>query len=162
MTISVGDRLPQGTLAKLGADGPEAVDLATLTAGRKVVIFAVPGAFTPTCSSAHLPSFIRNKDDILAKGVDEIICITVNDVFVVQAWGEATGANAAGITMLADGTGDFTEALGLGFSAPPVGLMRRSQRYSMVVEDGVVTALNLEENPGVCDLSGGETMLVQL
>lgn len=159
MTISVGDQLPQGTLARIGANGPEAVDVQTLTKGRKVVIFAVPGAFTSTCSSAHVPSFIRTHDDIRAKGVDEIVCISVNDVFVMQAWGEATGANAAGITMLVDGTGDFTEALGMSFDAPPVGLMRRSKRYAMVVEDGKVTVLNAEENPGVCDMSGGEAIL---
>lgn len=159
MTIKTGDRLPKASLARLGAKGPEAIDTEALTKGRKVVIFAVPGAFTPTCSSAHVPSFIRSKDAILAKGVDEIVCVSVNDVFVMQAWGEATGANKAGITMLADGSGDFTAALGLSFDGPPAGLFRRSKRYSMLVEDGVITHINLEESPGVCDLSGGETMV---
>lgn len=162
MTISIGDRLPNGTLSRLGPNGPEAIEVEALTKGRKLVLFAVPGAFTPTCSSAHVPSFMRTKDDILAKGIDEIVCVSVNDVFVMQAWGEATGANAAGISMLADGTGAFTEALGLSFDAPPVGLMKRSQRYSMLVEDGVVTALNVEDDGGVCNLSGGETMLEQI
>ena len=159
MTISTGDRLPAATLARLGANGPEQVDLGSLTAGRKVVIFAVPGAFTPTCSSAHVPSFIRTKDKLAAKGVDEVICVSVNDVFVMKAWGDQTGAHAAGITMLADGTGQFTRDLGLAFDAPPVGLMTRSKRYAMVVEDGVVTTLNLETSPGTCELSAGEAIL---
>ena len=159
MTISQGDRLPAATLARLGANGPEQIDLASLTAGRKVVLFAVPGAFTPTCSSAHVPSFIRTKDKLMAKGVDEIICVSVNDVFVMKAWGEATGATAAGISMMADATGQFTKDLGLAFDAPPVGLLARSKRYAMVIEDGVVTTLNLETATGTCELSAGETIL---
>jgi cytochrome c peroxidase len=157
-TISTGDRLPDGQLIRLGAKGPEPVSIESLTKGRKVVIFAVPGAFTPTCHSAHVPSFIRTKDQFDAKGVDEIICVSVNDPFVMQAWGEATGATAAGITMLAD-TGAYTAALGLSFDAPPVGLMGRSKRYSMLVEDSVVRVLNLEQAPGTCELSGGEALL---
>ncbi len=159
MTISTGDKLPEATLGKIGDSGPEQVSTADLTAGRKVIIFAVPGAFTPTCHAAHVPSFIRNRAALMEKGVEEIICVSVNDPFVMKAWGEATGATEAGITMLADGTGAFTKALGLDFDAPPVGLMGRSQRYAMLVEDGVVKVLNVEESPGTCELSAGEAML---
>ena len=162
MTISTGDRLPAADLIRLGPSGPEAVSTEALTKGRKVIIFAVPGAFTPTCHSAHVPSFIRQKDALMAKGVDEIVCVAVNDPFVMKAWGEATGANTAGISMLSDGTGAFTAALGLAFDAPPVGLMGRSKRYAMLVEDGVVEVLNMEQAPGTCELSGGEAMLESL
>lgn len=159
MTISVGDQLPEANLLRLGDEGPEAVALSSLTKGRKVVIFAVPGAYTPTCHSAHVPSFIRTKDAFAAKGVDEIICVSVNDPFVMKAWGEATGAAGAGITMLADGESTLTKAIGMDFDAPPAGLMARSKRYAMMVEDGVVKVLHAEESPGVCETSGGEAML---
>ena len=159
MAISVGETLPAATLTKLGEAGPEAVELETLTKGRKVVLFAVPGAFTPTCHSAHVPSFIRTKDQFDAKGVDEIICISVNDPFVMKAWGEATGASEAGLTMLGDAESAFTKAIGMDFSAPPAGLIARSSRYAMLVEDGVVKALHLEESPGQCEISGGEALL---
>ena len=162
MPISTGDTLPEASFSRIGANGPEQVALADLTRGRKVAIFAVPGAFTPTCHSAHVPSFIRTKDGFAAKGVEEIICISVNDPFVMKAWGEATGATAAGLTLLADGTGAFTAAIGMDFSAPPVGLMGRSKRYAMVVEDGKVTVLHAEESPGVCDVSGGEALLAAI
>lgn len=159
MTISTGDKLPEATLVQMGAEGPQEVSLADKTAGRKVVIFAVPGAFTPTCHSAHVPSFIRTKEQFDQKGVDEIICVSVNDPFVMNAWGEATGANAAGITMLADAQSAFTTAIGMNFDAPPVGLMARSKRYAMLVEDGVVKQLNTESSPGECEISAGEGLL---
>jgi cytochrome c peroxidase len=159
MPISVGDRLPDATLQRIGDAGPESVSLKDKTAGRKVVIFAVPGAFTPTCHSAHVPSFIRTHDAFKAKGVDEIICVSVNDPFVMKAWGEATGATAAGLTLLADAKSDFTTAIGMNFDAPPAGLMARSKRYAMLVEDGVVKQLNIEESPGTCEISGGEALL---
>lgn len=162
MTLTVGEKLPAATLLKIGANGPEAVDLAALTAGRKVVIFAVPGAYTGVCTTAHVPSFIRTKPQFDAKGVDEILCVSVNDPFVMAAWGEATGASAAGITLLADAEAAFTKAIGMAFSAPPVGLIDRSARYAMLVEDGVVTVLNREESPGVCELSAGEGLLAAL
>lgn len=161
MTISKGDRLPEGTLVKLGANGPEQVTIDALTKGRKLAIFAVPGAYTPTCHSAHVPSFIRTKAGFDAKGVDEVICISVNDPFVMKAWGDDTGATAAGITMLAD-AGDYTKALGLSFDAPPVALMGRSKRYAMYVVDGVVEVLHLEEAPGTCEISGGEALLAAI
>lgn len=162
MTLTVGEKLPAATLLKIGANGPEAVDLAALTAGRKVVIFAVPGAYTGVCTTAHVPSFIRTKPQFDARGVDEILCVSVNDPFVMAAWGEATGATAAGITLLADAEAAFTKAIGMDFSAPPVGLIDRSARYAMLVEDGVVTVLNREESPGVCELSAGEGLLAAL
>ncbi|WP_294622623.1 peroxiredoxin [uncultured Roseovarius sp.] len=159
MSISKGDKLPDATLVQMGAEGPEEVALADKVKGRKVVIFAVPGAYTPTCHSAHVPSFIRTKDQFDAKGVDEVICVSVNDPFVMGAWGEATGAAAAGITMLGDPESAFTKAIGMDFTAPPVGLIARSKRYAMVVEDGVVAALHEEENPGACEVSAGEALL---
>lgn len=162
MAISTGEALPDVTLVQMGAEGPEPVALADKVKGRKVVIFAVPGAFTPTCHSAHVPSFVRTKDQFDAKGVDEIICVSVNDPFVMKAWGEATGASAAGITMLADPQSEFTKAIGMNFDAPPAGLMGRSLRYAMIADDGKVTVLQAEENPGVCDVSGGESLLEAL
>lgn len=162
MTISVGDRLPDASFVRIGGSGPEQIALGPLLTGRKVVIFAVPGAFTPTCHSAHVPSFIRTRDGFTEKGVDEIICIAVNDPFVMRAWGEATGATAAGITMLADPASEFTSAIGLAFNAPPVGLLARSRRYAMLVEDGVVTALHLEDSPGTCETSAGEALLAAI
>jgi peroxiredoxin len=161
MTFKVGDRLPDAKLLRLGENGPEAVELAPKLAGRKVVIFAVPGAFTPTCSNAHVPSFIRTADRLREKGVDEIICISVNDPFVMKAWDEATGAGKAGITMLGDADSSFTEALGLAFDAPAAGLYRRSRRYAMVADDGVVTVFNLEPDTD-CSVSAGEAILEAL
>ncbi|WP_282095909.1 peroxiredoxin [Epibacterium ulvae] len=157
--ISVGDTLPNATFTRLGTEGPEAVELSTLTNGRKVAIFAVPGAFTPTCHSAHVPSFIRTKDQLSQKGIEDIICVSVNDPFVMKAWGEATGAETAGLTLLADAESSFTAAIGMQFDAPPAGLLARSKRYALLAEDGVVKVLNVEENPGQCELSAGEALL---
>ncbi|SMY08406.1 peroxiredoxin [Flavimaricola marinus] len=162
MTITQGAALPDATLTAMGSDGPETVSLSDKVKGRKVVIFGLPGAFTGTCSTAHVPSFIRTKDAFAAKGVDEIICVSVNDPFVMGAWGESTGATAAGITMLGDADASFTKALGMNFTAPPVGLFDRSKRYSMMVEDGKVTILNEEGSPGECEISAGETLLGQI
>ena len=162
MTISTGDRLPDADLIRLGDKGPEKVSVAELTRGRKVVIFAVPGAFTPTCHSAHVPSFIRTKSGFEAKGVDEIVCLSVNDPFVMKAWGEATGATGAGITMLADAMSELTKSIGMNFDAPPAGLVARSARYAMLVEDGVVKVLHREEAPGTCERSGGEALLAAI
>jgi peroxiredoxin len=162
MAISEGDTLPEATLAHMGADGPEQTKLSELTKGRKIVVFGLPGAYTGTCSTAHVPSFIRTMDGFTAKGVDSVYCISVNDPFVMGAWGDATGATAAGITMLGDPESEFTKAINMAFTAPPVGLFDRSKRYAMVVEDGKVTTLHLEENPGVCDISGGEALLAAI
>lgn len=162
MTISQGDKLPDAKLLKIGEKGPETVNLSDKTQGRKVVIFAVPGAFTPTCHSAHVPSFIRTKDDFAAKGVDEIICISVNDPHVMKAWGQATGATDAGLTLLADGDGAYTRALGMDFTAEAAGLIGRSSRYAMYVVDGTVQVLHREENAGTCEISGGEALLAAI
>lgn len=162
MKISVGDRLPGAILLRIGENGPETVDLAAKLKGRKVVLFGLPGAFTGVCTTAHVPSFIRAKPGFDAKGVDEVICVTVNDPFVVKAWTDATGAEAAGITTLADAESAFTSAIGMAFSAPPVGFVNRSQRYSLYAEDGVVKILKIEEARGACEISAGETLLAEL
>jgi glutaredoxin/glutathione-dependent peroxiredoxin len=162
MTISTGDRLPGAQLMQMGDNGPETVDLGALLGGRKVAILAVPGAFTPTCHSAHLPGFVRHRAALAEKGVAAVLCIAVNDPFVMAAWDRATGAGAGGVTMLADPEGTFTRAIGMAFDAPPAGLIGRSQRYAMLVEDGVVTRLNREESPGVCDISGAAAMLAAI
>ncbi len=162
MTLSVGDTIPDATLLRLGADGPEEVALSSLTKGRKVVIFALPGAYTGVCTTAHVPSFMRTKSDFEAKGVDEVICLSVNDPFVMKAWAESTGAEAAGLTFLGDASSEFTTAVGMDFTAPPAGLISRSKRYAMVVDDGVVTVLHAEDNPGVCETSGGEALLAAI
>ena len=159
MTIGTGDALPDAKLLKMGAQGPEIVDLNALCAGKRFAIFALPGAFSSTCSSAHVPSFIRTIDQFKAKGIDEIFCISVNDVFVMKEWGIQTGASEAGIHMLADGDGSFTKAMGRDFSALPLGFVNRSKRYAMLVEDGKITTLHEETRTGICDLTGGEALL---
>jgi peroxiredoxin len=159
--IEVGQKLPNATLTMMGPDGLQHVDLASRLKGRRVIIFGLPGAFTPTCSSAHLPSFMRTKPQFDAKGVDEIICLSVNDPHVMRAWGETSGGAAAGITFLADQASEFTKAIGMEFTAPPAGFFDRSKRYSMFVEDGVVTIFNPEIEKG-CAISGGENLLDQI
>lgn len=161
MTIKVGDKLPQGKLMRLGEDGrPEMVDMADLAQGR-VAIFGLPGAYTGTCTTAHMPSFIRTADQFRAKGVDRIICLTVNDAFVATAWAKDTGADKAGIEVLADADGSVTEAMGLNFDAPPAGLFGRCKRCAMLTADGTVTVFQIEESPGVCTVTGGEALLEQ-
>lgn len=159
MAISVGDKLPSATLRYMGADGPVETLTDDLCAGKKVVFFGLPGAFTGTCTTAHLPSFVRTADKFAAKGVDEIVCVAVNDVFVMQSWAKSTGADASPIQMLADADSSFTKALGLDFSAAPVGLIDRSKRYAMLVENGTVAALEIDDNPGECTISAGESFL---
>ncbi|SMX39962.1 peroxiredoxin [Octadecabacter ascidiaceicola] len=159
MTISVGDKLPDVMLVKMGEEGPEQISVSTLTEGRTVAIFAVPGAFTPTCHSAHVPSFIRTKSEFLESGVDEIICLSVNDPFVMGNWGEVTGATEAEIAMIGDPSAEFTKAIGMDFTAPPAGLINRSKRYAMLVMDGEVKILHEEKSPGECEISAGEALL---
>ena len=161
MTIAEGVKLPEATLLHMGDNGAEAVALAERLKGRKVVIFGLPGAYTGTCSTAHVPSFIRTAKKFADKGVDEIICVSVNDPFVMKAWGEATGATAAGITMLADADASFTKALGLTFDVPHLGFFNRSKRYSLLAEDGVVTRYKPETWTG-CEISAGEHLLSQI
>ncbi len=161
MGISVGDKLPDARMVRMGEDGPENVQFQDVLKGRKVVIFALPGAFTGPCSTIHLPSFIRTADQFREKGVDEIICIAVNDPFALKAWGEATGATEAGISLLGDAEAQLTNALDMAFTAPHIGLIGRSNRYAAIVEDGVVTAVSVDD-PGVCDVSTGEKFLATL
>ena len=159
MTISVGDKLPDVTLVKATESGPEQVNAAEYFKGKKVALFSVPGAFTPTCSARHLPGYVEKADELKSKGVDEIVATAVNDAFVMGAWNNASGSND--ITMLADGNGDFAEAVGLTMDGSGFGLGKRGQRYSMVVDDGVVTQLNVEQ-PGDFSVSSAEHMLGQL
>ena len=156
MTIKVGDKVPSVNLAHMTESGPGGLASDELFGGKKVVMFAVPGAFTPTCSAAHLPGFVANADRIKAKGVDEIVCISVNDAFVMDAWGKAQNADA--IHMVADGNGEFARAAGLELDLVGLGLGVRSQRYAMVVEDGVVTHLHVDEPAKVVG-SGAESVL---
>jgi peroxiredoxin len=162
MPISVGDTLPDATLLHMGEKGVESVSLADRLKGRNVVLFALPGAYTGVCTTAHVPSFVRTAKQLADKGVDEIICLSVNDPFVLKVWGEATGATAAGIAMLGDAGAAFTKAVGMEFSAPPVGLIDRSKRYALYAVDGVVKVFHGEPNPGTCDASGGEAMLAAI
>ncbi len=159
MTISVGDKLPDVTLVKVTADGPEKVQSGDYFAGRKVALFAVPGAFTPTCSAKHLPGYVDKAAELKAKGVDEIACTAVNDAFVLGAWNKSGGSDD--ITMLADGNGDFAAALGLDADFFGFGMGKRSQRYSLIVNDGVVEEVNVE-GPGEFKVSSAEHMLGQL
>ena len=155
MTITVGDRLPEATLVKAG-DSPEQVGTTEFFAGRRVALFAVPGAFTPTCSQRHLPGFVEKGEALKAKGIDEVACTSVNDPFVMAAWAEQS--EAQGITMLADGNGAFADALGLSFDGSKFGMGKRSQRYSMIVNDGVVEQLNIEQ-PGEFKVSSADYLL---
>jgi peroxiredoxin len=160
MTISVGDRLPSTTLIKATPNGPEQVGSDEYFKGRKVALFSVPGAFTPTCSAKHLPGYLEKAEDLKAKGVDEIACTSVNDAFVMDAWSKSANAGDA-VTMLADGNGTFAEAVGLTMDGSKFGLGKRGQRYSMVVNDGVVEQLNVEA-PGEFNVSSAEHMLNKL
>lgn len=162
MVIEVGNMLPPANLLRIGDEGPESVELSNLIKDRKVVIFGLPGAYTGTCTTAHVPSFVRTKDQFASKGVSDIICVSVNDPFVMAAWAEATGAKAAGLTFLADADASFTKAVGMNFTAPPVGFFDRSKRYAMLVENGVVKLLHAEESPGVCEASAGEGLLAAM
>lgn len=159
MTIKVGDKLPDVQLTLATDDGPVPVQSGEYFAGQKVALFAVPGAFTPTCSARHLPSYVEKAEELKGKGVDKIVGTSVNDAFVMNAWNKSQGSED--IEMLADGNGAFAEALGLTMDASGFGMGQRSQRYSMIVEDGVVTELNVEA-PGDYSVSGAETMLQQL
>ena len=159
MTIGAGDKVPTATLLRSGENGYEAVELGELIAGKRVVIFGLPGAYTATCTQAHMPSFVRTFDAFMDKGIDAIYCIAVNDVQVLSHWANATGADAAGIGVLADWNSEWTKAAGLEFSAPPVGFIDRCQRCAMIVNDGVVEVMQMEEERGVCNMTAGETLL---
>lgn len=160
MTIQVGDKLPSATLTTMTAEGPKPLTTSELCEGKKVVLFAVPGAFTPTCSVQHLPGFLENAQSFKDKGVDTVACVSVNDPFVMGAWGKdrEVGEN---LVMLSDGNGDFTAAIGLEMDGSGFGLGTRSQRYAMIIDDGVVSTLNVESGPGL-DVSSAETILSEL
>lgn len=159
MAIQTGDKVPACTMKMMGAEGPADISTDDIFAGKKVLLFAVPGAFTPGCSMTHLPGYVVNADKIKAAGVDTIVCMAVNDAFVMDAWGKAQ--NAEELLMLADGNGEFTEALGLQLDGSGFGLGHRSQRFAMLVDDGTVTQLNVEPGAGV-DVSSAETMMALL
>ena len=158
MTIKVGDKIPTGMFTVMGAEGPTGMSTSEVFDGKKVVLFAVPGAFTPTCSVEHLPGFVVHVDDIKAKGVDTVACMAVNDVFVVDAWGKS--ANAEHLLMLADGNADFTSAVGLTLDGTGFGMGTRSQRFVMIVDDGVVSLLNVDQ--GALEGSSAEAILAAL
>ena len=160
MTIKVGDTLPSVNLTMMTAEGPKPISLNELSAGKKVVLFAVPGAFTPTCSAQHLPGFIERSKEIKEKGVDLIACVSVNDPFVMKAWGEDRNVGED-VMMLSDGNGEFTAAIGLEMDGSGFGLGTRSQRYAMIIDDGAVSVLNVEQGPGL-DVSSADTVLEQL
>ena len=157
MTIKVGDKIPSATFTEMQEGGPKPVTTDELFAGKKVALFALPGAFTPTCSAKHVPGFVQNAAALKAKGVDTIACLSVNDAFVMGAWGKDQGAGDK-VAMLADGNGDFTRAVGLEFDATKFGMGKRSQRYSMIVDNGVVTSLNVEA-PGAFEVSSADHMI---
>ncbi len=159
MTIKVGDKLPNADLMAMTETGPTKVSTGEMFGGKKVALFAVPGAYTPTCSAKHLPGFVNNLDALKAKGVDEVICLSVNDPFVMAAWGKAQ--NAGDVKMACDPDASFTKAMNVEFDASGAGLGIRSRRYSMMVDDGVVTQLNLEETGGF-EVSDADTLLGQL
>lgn len=160
MAIKVGDKIPSSILMEMKGGTPQPVKTDDLFQGKKVAVFALPGAFTPTCSAKHLPGFVQHAAELKAKGIDEIACISVNDAFVMGAWGEHQDAGGK-VRMLGDGNGDFTRALGLELDATKFGMGKRSQRYSMIVDNGVVKQLNVEE-PGAFAVSSAEHMLKQL
>lgn len=161
MPIEAGETLPDATLLRVGEAGPEQVPTSELRQGR-IALFALPGAFTGTCTNAHMPSFVRTAQKFRDKGIDRIVCVTVNDPFVAKAWSDATGAEQAGIEVLADADGAFTRAMGQSFDAPAVGFHGRSKRYSLLARDGEIEVLNIEEGRGECSISSGETLLDQV
>ena len=161
MPIKVGYKLPNAKFRVMTSEGPAWKSTDDLFKGKKVALFAVPGAFTPTCNNLHIPSFLKNADAFKAKGVKSIAVTGVNDVFVMEAWKKATGAGGK-IDFLADGNGEFAKAIGMDFDGSGNGLCTRSNRYSMLVDDGAVKTLNIEDAPGKCDISGGDALLKQL
>jgi peroxiredoxin len=161
MSIKVGDKLPEGRFTVMNEDGPGSLSTQDLFAGKKVVLFSVPGAFTPTCSMEHLPGYIAKAGEFRNKGVDTVACMAVNDVFVMEAWGNAAGAGDK-VTLLADGNGDYARALGMDFDGSGFGLGTRGRRFAVVVDDGVVSALFEEESPGELKASTAEKVLAGL
>lgn len=162
MTIAVGERIPEATLYEMTDEGPKAVKASELFAGRRVVLVGVPGAFTPTCHAKHLPGYVQKADEFRARGVDDVICLTANDAFVCGAWAEATGAKAAGVRVIGDPNAELAAAMGLDIDLTARGLGRRFRRFAAIVEDGVVKALEIEENPGEVSNTAAEKLLAAL
>ncbi len=162
MTISIGDQIPDASLGKIREFGPETVLLSSYTKGKRVALFGLPGAFTATCTASHVPGFIQNMESYRNKGIDHVICLSVNDVFVMKAWDESLGASDAGIEMLSDVSAEFTKAAGLSFSVPALGFTDRCLRFSAYVVDNEIFAFNSETERGVCDLTSGESLLEQI
>jgi len=162
MSLSIGDKLPSAQFAKLADGEVTFINSEDVISGRNVVIFGLPGAFTGTCTSAHVPSFIAVTEALKANGVDEIICLATNDPWVMDAWAKSTGGEAAGITFLADPESRFTAGIDMTMDVPAIGFHARSKRYALYAEDGIVKIYNPEELRGVCDISGGQTMLAQI
>ncbi len=161
MTIAKGDSLPEATFRVLGAEGIESLSTKDVFGGKKVVLFAVPGAFTPTCHLKHLPGFIDNAGAFKKKGIDTVACVAVNDPFVLGTWGNVSGGKGK-VLFLSDGNGEFTEKIGMDFDGSGIGLGTRSKRYAMLVDDGVVKVLHTEDSPGVADVSTAESMLAEI
>ncbi len=159
MNELVGTRLPENEFLFMGASGPDALHTKAMTEDKKIIIFAVPGAFTPTCTQTHLPGFVENADKLREKGITDIYCVTVNDVFVSSAWGEMIGASDAGVQVISDANSAFTKALGVAFDAPPAGLYGRSKRYAMIVENGIIKHFEIEAEPGQCSVSSASHLL---
>jgi glutaredoxin/glutathione-dependent peroxiredoxin len=161
MAIKVGDRLPEATFRVVGPDGIKTLTTKEVFGGKKVALFAVPGAFTPTCHLKHLPGFIENVDDFKKKGIDKVVCIAVNDPFVLAAWEEKSGGKGK-VLFLSDGNAEFTKKIGMDFDGSGFGLGTRSKRYAALVDNGVVKVLDVEESPAACDVSGASSLLKQL